>query len=408
MRPACCVVLIVIGLVLPAPVWAQPPGEGGGPDPATVRVRLGPLWLNPTIGLSNLGVDKNVFNDPPSRQPKEDFTATVTPRTDLWLHVGGTWVTGAINEQIVWYQKYVSERSASSTYSVGWKLPLTWLIVNTNVVYANARDRPGFEIDARATRKELAYSGSVEGRIMSKTFFGVRGERRKVDFNQTASFLDVNLHDELNRVTTISGLLLRHQITSLTSIAFNATRSEDKFEFSPLRDSVSTMLGTTVTFDPFALIHGSATLGFRDFEPRSSGLPNFKGTTMAADLAFSIYGTTRFGVHALRDIEYSYDVNQPYYLLTGFDASVAQQIFGPFDTVLRVGEQRLAYRDRVGATIEAHNRTDAVHSKGLGVGYHLGKELRLAFNVDSIHRTSVVESRPYEGLKYGTALTYGF
>ena len=95
-------------------------------------------------------------------------------------------------------------------------------------------------------------------------------------------------------------------------------------------------------------------------------------------------------------------------MLTGFDASIAQQIFGPFDTVLRVGEQRLAYRDRIGATINASNRTDAVHSKGLGVGYHLGKELRLGFNLDTIHRTSVVVSRPYEGLKFGTALTYGF
>jgi hypothetical protein len=371
-------------------------------------VRLGSLWLNPTIGVSNLGIDKNVFNDPPGKPQREDYTATVTPRTDLWLHVGGTWVTGAINEQIVWYQKYVSERSASNNYSVSWKLPLTWLIVNTNVAYANARDRPGFEIDARATRRELAYSGSVEGRIMSKTFFGVTGERRKVDFNQSAVFLDVNLHDELNRVTTSRGLLLRHDLTSLTSLTFKATRSEDKFEFSSLRDSVSTILGTTVTFDPFAVIHGSAMLGFRDFEPRSSGVPNFKGTTMALDLAFSIYGTTRFGVRGSRDIQYSYDVNQPYYLLTGFEASIAQQIFGPFDTVLRVGEERLAYRDRAGATIVASNRTDAVHSKGLGVGYHLGKELRFAFNVDSVHRTSVIESRPYDGLKFGTALTYGF
>ena len=407
MRPSCCLLLIVIGLVYPAPVRAQAPADGG-PDPAAVRVRLGPLAMIPTMGLSNLGVDKNVFNDPPGKQPREDFTATLTPKTDLWLHVGGTWVTAAINEQIIWYQKYASERSASNAYSVGWKLPLTWLIVNTNVAYAKVRDRPGFEVDARVSRKDLAYGGSVEGRIMSKTFFGVRGERRKVDFDQAALFLDVNLHDELNHVTTSSGLLLRHQITSLTSISVNATRSEDRFEFSPLRDSVSTMLGTTVTFDPFALIHGSATFGFRDFEPRSSRLPSFKGSTMAIDLSFSIYETTRFGVHAVRDIEYSYDVNQPYYLLTGFDASIAQQIFGPFDTVLRVGEQRLAYRDRIGATINASNRTDAVHSKGLGVGYHLGKELRLGFNLDTIHRTSVVVSRPYEGLKFGTALTYGF
>src|SRR5438034_10438142 len=104
MRPPCCVVLIVIGLVSAAPVWAKETADGGA-GPATVRVRMGPLWVSPTIGVSNLGVDTNVFNDPPGKQPKQDFTATLTPRTDLWLHVGGTWVTAALNEQIVWYQK---------------------------------------------------------------------------------------------------------------------------------------------------------------------------------------------------------------------------------------------------------------------------------------------------------------
>ncbi|HXI31274.1 MAG TPA: hypothetical protein VNG89_22710, partial [Vicinamibacterales bacterium] len=34
------------------------------PDPAKVRVRLGPLWMNPTIALTNIGVDNNVFNEP--------------------------------------------------------------------------------------------------------------------------------------------------------------------------------------------------------------------------------------------------------------------------------------------------------------------------------------------------------
>ena len=37
------------------------------------RVRLGPLWLNPTISLNNLGVDDNVFNDPATKAPKKDW-----------------------------------------------------------------------------------------------------------------------------------------------------------------------------------------------------------------------------------------------------------------------------------------------------------------------------------------------
>src|SRR5262249_29965032 len=86
----------VFGLLLGVarPAWSQPPE--GGPDPAKVRVRIGPLWMNPTVSLTNLGIDQNVFNDPESAAPKQDFTFTATPTTDLWLRFGPSWVQGSI------------------------------------------------------------------------------------------------------------------------------------------------------------------------------------------------------------------------------------------------------------------------------------------------------------------------
>jgi len=74
----------------------------------------------------------------------------------------------------------------------------------------------------------------------------------------------------------------------------------------------------------------------------------------------------------------------------------------------RLNEQRLAYRDRSGVPQIAPNRTDSIHSFGGGAGYRFGPDLRLGFNIDSMRRESVIESRTYKGLKYGTALTYGF
>jgi hypothetical protein len=243
---------------------------------------------------------------------------------------------------------------------------------------------------------------------MSKTFFGLRAERQMVDFDEAAVFRSASLHDELSHVTTSGAVTLRHQITPLTSIEFDATRSDDRFEFAPLRDSASTAFGTSVTFDPFALIKGTAAFGFRNFRPESPDVPAYSGGTMAVDLTYTMFGMTRLAVRAARDVQYSYDIAQPYYVQTGIDGSVAQQIFGPFDAVGRLVEQRLAYRNRVGIPVEVANRTDAIHSIGAGIGYHLGKDLRLGFNVDKARRESEVDSRPYEGLKYGTSLTYGF
>ena len=61
------------------------------PDATRVRVRIGPLWLNPTLSLTNAGIDTNIFNESDADQPKRDFTLTVTPQTDVWLRMGRTW-----------------------------------------------------------------------------------------------------------------------------------------------------------------------------------------------------------------------------------------------------------------------------------------------------------------------------
>ncbi len=379
--------LAAIVLLYGSPAAAQ--ATGGEPDPAKVRIRMGPLWLNPTIALANIGVDKNVFNEPDDANPKSDFTFTLQPATDLWLHTGPTWVTGRVQEDLVWFQTYSSERGVNATYSIGWLVPLTRLRFNVGATRRNRRDRPGFEIDARSQRLETEYNGAVELRTLSKTYFGVTGF-------------------ELNRVTTAAGVTMRYQLTPLTGLTFAATRSEDRFEFSSLRDSNSTAATATVNFDPLALIRGSATIGYRDFQPLSSGLSPYQGLTAAANLSYVLFGATKFAVGLNRDVQYSYDVNQPYYLETALSGSIAQQLFGPIDVVARAGVDTLAYRDRVGAAVQVSNRVDRGHSFGAGVGYHTSSGFRIGFDVDQINRVSDISSRQFADLRIGSSVTYVF
>ena len=105
---------LALALAAVAPLSAQT--SEGGPDPAQVRVRIGPLLMNPTMALTNLGIDDNVFNEPEDLLPKRDFTATLTPSTDLWVRMGRTWISGTVKEELIWYQKYATERAANSGY----------------------------------------------------------------------------------------------------------------------------------------------------------------------------------------------------------------------------------------------------------------------------------------------------
>jgi hypothetical protein len=129
---------------------------------------------------------------------------------------------------------------------------------------------------------------------------------------------------------------------------------------------------------------------------------------MGTDLSYVLLGSTRVAGQVTRDVQYSYDVNQPYYVQTAFTASVAQKIFGPVDVQGRIGAARLAYTTRVGALVQVADRVDHTTTYGVGLGYHVGQDLRLAFNLDRNTRESAVDGRSYHGLKYGTAVTYGF
>jgi hypothetical protein len=403
--PKRLVVLATVALLRVTPAFAQ--GDGG-PDMADVRVRMGPLLMNPTISISNIGIDHNVFNDPPDKVPKQDFTVTVTPTADFWLHAGPTWVTASLNEAINWYQEYASERTASNGYKLGWSVPGSLMSFKINWVYLDAHERPGFEIDTRVRRKEITYSGSFEYHALSKTYIGMSGSRERTRFAGDAEFEGTHLEISLNRVNTTAAVNLRHQLTPLTSVTFSAARSMDRFELSPQRDSNATSVRAAMAFEPAALLKGGLTIGYSDFRPTAPDLPRFTGVIGSVDLTYVLLGSTRFGVEASRSVQYSYDVDQPYYVQTGLSGSIAQQIFGPLDVAVHLGTDVLAYRDRQGAAVKIADRSDHVNSYGAGVGFHMGKDLRLAFNVDKVNRDSKLDDRQYDNFRFGVSLTSKF
>jgi hypothetical protein len=378
------------------------------PDESQMRVKLGPFYMNPTLALTNAGVDTNVFNDADDAHPQSDFTVTISPKTDLWIRLGRTWVQGVINEDIVWYKKFADQRSANSEYKVNWIVPLTRVAFSVGGDGVNAKERPGFEIDLRSQRSEKAFNGAMEIRALSKTFFGVHAEHRHISFDQGDVFLGANLNNELTRGVTTEGVTIRNQLTPLTNLTIDVSREQDRFDFDELRDSDSTQISAALKFDRLALLKGGLQFGLRNFVPLTNTVPSFTGVTMATDLSYVLLGSTRLATQVTRDVQYSYDVNQPYYVQTGFTASLAQQIFGPFDIQGRIGAARLAYRTREGATVPVPDRVDHTTTYGAGLGYHMGQDLRLAFNIDQIARESAVDGRSYHGLKYGTAVTYGF
>jgi len=390
-------------IVATSPALAQT----NSPEPdAQATMRFGPLSLRSTIALTNIGVDTNVFNAADADRPESDFTMTFTPTTDWWLRMGRTWLNGRVDVDWVYYRRLASERSANSEYLVGISRTFNRLSLMAGTKHLNTRDRPGFEIDARSRRVETDVEGGVEMRVLAKTHAGVKALRRRVAFDKDAVFRDVHLALELDRTQTTQAFVIRHELTPLTTVSLEIGRDADRFFFSSLRDADSTRIASVIAFQPAALVSGDAVVGFRSYQPLTREIPAFQGATTALNLSYRPLGTTRLSVAATRDVQPSFEINQPYYLESGVTFSAQQQVYGPFDMLGRIGGRRLAYRDRAGTAVDVSNRADRVREIGVGAGYRLGTDKRIGLTIDHVRRTSSVDRNRYAGLRVGVSVMY--
>jgi hypothetical protein len=362
--------------------------------------------LNPTISLANIGIDENVFNE--SANPKRDFTMTLSPKTDWWLPFAGTWFNGVVSEDLVWYDRYSSERSANTTLGVGWKAPLAISMFDVGARRAWTQDRPSLEIDERAARTQKSYSATVSVRVLTDTSVDLTAKMDQTRFDEDEVFNGVNLSNELNRNVTTFGLGVTQKLTPFTTLTLGASRQQDRFQIDPLRDMDSIHGTATVKFDPLALIAGTFAVAYSDYSPRSTTVPAYSGMTFAGELSYVPRDTTRLKFGAQRGLEYSYDSTEPYYVQTAFNLEFAQQIFGPFDFVARGGRARLDYRSQTDVVLPVPNQMDNVNSFGGGIGYRIGRSLRVGFNADMIRRVSTDPAREYARPTYGASVTYEF
>ncbi len=95
-------------------------------------------------------------------------------------------------------------------------------------------------------------------------------------------------------------------------------------------------------FKPFALIDGTVALGYRNFETLSPLVPDFGGFVAQVDLGYTLRAT-RFGGTYDRDVTYSFQNTEPYYLQTDWELNVMQKITTTWDVVGRFGHYRLDY-----------------------------------------------------------------
>jgi hypothetical protein len=376
-------------------------------------VHLGPFYAKPSLQLKELGVDNNVFNTYGDTQ-RSDFTFTFAPKADVWVPIAKRALIQATTAaDLVWYAKYDAERSVDPQGALRGEIYLHRITFFGEGGYVNTRQRPNQEIDVRARHVEEKALAGVDVAITPEVSVEVTGRQLRTRYDEAAEYDNTSLQRTLNRDTDVIGVKGKYRLTALTSLAVNYDRERDTFPMSPSRDSESFRVMPGVEFKPRALINGSAYVGYRQFTPSDAAtLPDFRGLVAQLGLSYTLLGSTTFGVSYSRDLTYSYDELQPFFIDNSVGASVRRAIGRRLDALVSADRHAYEYKDLItsdASPLLNRQRTDTTWTYAASLGYRVGREGRIAFGGSYWQRDSTTRQfRNYDNLRFGTSMTFGF
>ena len=149
-------------------------------------------------------------------------------------------------------------------------------------------------------------------------------------------------------------------------------------------------MATELIFGNDAIIRGRVKVGFEDFQPDDPLLEPYKGLVTAAGLSFRGVWLGRFDGTITRQIHYSYDEVEGYFVSTGGQVTYTQRVVGPLDVQVVWGASLEDYGRRVGAF--ARTDESRIYGGGIGLNRDSGSRLGINYEYRSREARSTIES----------------
>ena len=371
----------------------------------SMPIRLGPIGLNPTLAVTNFGIDDNIFNE--ATDPKRDFTMTVTPRLQARVRGGKMLLSGTVATGLVYYKEFDDERSIDYTAQGRVDIDFGWFQPYALASLLDTRERLNVELDVRAPRTETTVAVGTRLLFSPKSGFVVDVRKTGLEFAEGTFFDGVPLSQTLNSSTrTIEGGLELY-LTPLTTLAVTGSHQTDRFDESPERNSDTLRILPTIRMEAPAIIQGSLAVGYRRFKALDPVIPDYSGLVVKGSLTHTIAERTKLDLTLSRDVQYSFEPTEPYYLTTGFRFAVTQQLRETIDVRGTVGRDRLDYREETTTGVPDDTRIDRASVFGAGVGYRFHPNLRTGLDVEFAKRDSDRIDRRYDRTRVFASLSYG-
>jgi Putative beta-barrel porin 2 len=387
-------VILLIFAVCPAA--AQ---DSRRPDPKAepwrdARLRLGPIFFNPTFRIRDLGRDDNVFNDVEGAE-RRDLTGTLAMTSLAGLQARSFLFTAEQSNSYTWYRTYTSERSVDGSLNLIGQLRLGVIRPWVGWERAETHERGGFEIDARAGRETPSWQ--VGSDLQLGWRLGVTGIYRKSELKYAEGevFDGVDLGSVLDRKSESMTGYGRLELTDWTSavggVEYNRLRydqavirdSDDIYYFGGIESSAESKLGLNLRVGWFEQRHTDPTV------------VGFEGIVASGSTTFIVKDFMQLMLSADRQIGQSYEEIYPYFLEQGGEARTTIRFSEHFDLRFDAKTKWLRYRETFSGVDQP--RLDRSMVLGGEFGYFFGgaSGTRVGIRYEYAQRTSPVALKNY-------------
>jgi hypothetical protein len=399
--------MLAVALTLTSALAGRVSAQGLAPvadvDPPTYPFRLGPMLVSPGLRLQQVGFDTNIFIE--AEVPREDFVASITPEVNLLLRPRAMRVTGYVGADFNYFQRYAAERYVAPTMRGRVDLLLVRLRPYAAAGRTDTRDRPNREIDARARHLETEVGGGLALELSPQSFAYGSATRSRIDYRPGERFGGVELDRALDKHTTSYDAGVHLSLTPLTSLTVTGGVAQDHFTFDASRNALSRQVSGELAFSADAIFSGTARVGYRDFQPDDPALDPYRGLTARVSLLYPVRDRGSAGVSVLRDVTYSFERAEGYYVETMGDLTYTHRLFGGWDAQLRGAATRMNYSDHA----SEGTRVDGLRTVGVGGGYTFTDQSRLGLTFEWARRSSNLRpDRRYDRRRLFASWAYTF
>jgi hypothetical protein len=406
--PVVALTLLVLGIgIASAETWKGLELDRKWHDAAW---KLGPFRIQPSLVISNAGVDSNVFYSP--NEPIKDFTITAGPAATFYVPIHRKFVLSAYGSpHYVWYSKTNRERTWNYYFNGAAQLSLKNVFFSLEGTYSDARERWNTEIDIRPRRKEEGYGGSALVKVAWKTSFSLGYRTVKYDYASVVYGDSFDVRERLNRKESYTSFSMFYQAGSQKRFFLDFEYGKYEFEFATqaaVSDSRSGAVYAGLEFSPLGRrIRGRIRLGYKKFDVRHPEGTDYQGVVGDSQLSVRLAKPFVIRGSYVRDVRFSLWYGNPYYIERRPGVGVS---FYPF-RFLRLDYDYSLGRNRypvVGGGGPDVKRLDEYSIHSTAVYFRIKKTVALGFIASWWARDSNLDAEDDKRTFFGLNLTYEF